>query len=557
MGGVAPQNTTTAQTNSNATQTSASVAMGAPRPTAPPQPNSPSKNTVAPVQPSNSTSSTDSSVSATATTSPAIPNTPTSTTTPVASDALASTEEQIMQLLWPIHLMAEIAETRKDRFWSTPLALVNFIIMSIIGFILGPMQLVLLVVKQDYTYVTESYAPSVMRVSLLISGALAISTIVAMIRAWKEQPKRSLMTAILGTGTVIIGAIIWLAAFIVKFEPNQIAFLLTLAIIASAVAVIITARHYYSPDESAKPLEILFIVVITFAGLETLFGGIYLFTQTNNAEEFQLELEALGKAQATARLNGINEQLSDLVYTVCSGNYDAVYVPVDNTDRGIFECRDSHRVYAISGPNEPVTETSSVISGAAFYFGTTSDELVSTYFPADTGAKYLYRNLGDTTDDPSELVLLLNASTEEVLINSYLDQIIGFLNARPSQSNLILSMFYNNELNSVITTRDFILIAAQDTIAQNPWLPTGTNLRGYINGRYGTFIYTPDHQLEALKSLAGAPLLYSAQTREALTNHRHITVLLEGNHEYTNDELRELLYANLVDPLTTQQNTTE
>ncbi len=493
--------------------------------------------------PINSTSSTPS----------ADPQTPTLT----AQDSLASTEEQIMQLLWPIHLMAEIAENRKERFWSTPLALINFIIIAITGFFLGPMQLILLVIKQDYTYVTESYAPAVMRISLLISGAIAISTIVAMIRAWREQPKRSLMTAILGIGTVLTAAIIWLAAFVTGFEPNQIAFLLTLVIIASAVAVIITSRQYYSPDQSAKPLEIMFIIVIAFASLETLFGGVYLFTQTNNAEEYQLELDALGKAQAEARINGINTQLSDLIYTLCSGTYEAVYVPSGNTDQGIFQCRESHRVYAVSGPNEPVTETSSVISGAAFYFGTTSDELVSSFFPADTGTKYLYRNLGDTTDDASELVLLLNASTEEVLINTYLEQILGFLNARPVKSNLMLSLFYNNELNSVITTRDFILIAAQDTIAQNAWLPTGTNLRGYINGRYGTFIYTPDHQLEALKSLANSPLLYSAQTREALTNHRHITVMLEGDHEYTINELRELFYANLIDPLTAQPETSE
>lgn len=488
-------------------------------------------------------------------------NTNATNTEHLASDnnAAQSLENQILQLLWPTTLMQEIAIQRRHHEFATPLTIVNFILATLVSIALGPVQLIILALTNDYTYVTNSYAPIIQRIAMLIFGLIAISVIIAMIRTWKEEPRRSLSISILAGGTLLMGIFVWLGYFI-QFQPNQIAFIMTLIIAATIIAAIITSKQFLNPDKPQLPFQIAVGCLIAIGSIEGLATGVFLFNQSNAAKESELEIVKLGQAQADARIDGVTNELSDLTYTLCAGAYDAVYLPTSITDTGLFECRGTHEVFAVSGPIEPITDTSVVISGAAFYFGRTVDDTINTFFPANLGIKYLYRNVPsaiNVDNNPSELVILAPAATEEVLVNTFVEPLYNFLNARTDTNDLLFSLFYNTEINNVITTKDYILLAAADTIAINNYLPNGNTLRGYLNGKLGTYIYSAELQLQALAELGLSPLLYSSQTREAINSHPHITVLLNGNHEYSIDELRELLYSNFINPNATEEQTPE
>lgn len=464
------------------------------------------------------------------------------------SSKAATLSAEGLDLLWPSELVKERAALRRQRPWSPALGIASLILATLIALALGPMQLVLMVITQNYLFVTETYFPVALRISLLLTGLLAVAIIITIIRAWREQPPRSSMTAAAGIGVIIIAAFIWLDAFVLHLSANALTATTIILVIAAWVAIYFTSKRLFSTDRPTSPLAISFAGVFAFALVEVALTGVYLFSQTNTAEESQIALEQLGQAQAAAHIDGITPELSDLVYTLCQGNYDPVYILNGSTDTGLFECRESHEVYSVSGPSEPVNANSSTIIGSAFYFGKTSDPFVANYFPNDTGAKYLYRDLVET-ENPSELVLLLPAESEEALVNNYLDRFLSLAND-PNRNAIILNVFYTNELNTVVSTRDFILIAAVDTISMLSWLPHGMNLQGYLNGRYGAYLYTLDSQLGALNELAANPLVYSSQTRDALNSRRRISILLESGRQYTADELRDLLWASFRDPAT-------
>ena len=56
----------------------------------------------------------------------------------------------------------------------------------------------------DYLMTTEVFFPTALRVAMIASGAVAISTIVALIQTWREQSKYSLTNVVLGLGVGLI-----------------------------------------------------------------------------------------------------------------------------------------------------------------------------------------------------------------------------------------------------------------------------------------------------------------------------------------------------------------
>lgn len=154
-----------------------------------------------------------------------------------------------LNLLWPRRLMDELATSRRRHNWATPLAITNYILASLLALAVGPIQLILLVLTQDYVMVTEVYYPNIMKIALLVSGLVAISTAVTAYRAWREQPKRSLMVSVLGISTTIVILIIWIAGFLVNFKPNSLAFILTLVAVAGWVLAIVVAKQFFSAEK--------------------------------------------------------------------------------------------------------------------------------------------------------------------------------------------------------------------------------------------------------------------------------------------------------------------
>lgn len=473
------------------------------------------------------------------------------TANPTNLDQQILSDQETLELLWPTDLIAELSKKRNFHPWGTALAVANFITASLIGFVLGPLQLIVLVISGDYAMVTEEFIPVALRISLMLTGLLAISNIVAMIQTWREENDDNLSSGLLGLGSGIIILTIWLTTFVLPLQAHVMTILMLVLIIMASVGAYVVHKTIPVNIEQRTPswLKLLFTFVIILSTGETVATFIYVIAQASAAEQSQVELQELGAAQAAARIDGVSSGLSDLVFNLCGGAYSGVYLPSELTDNGIFECNISHNVFAVSGPNEPATDsrTDTVLLGSAFYFGTTFNQLITNYFPAETGAKYLYRDLS-ATEYPSELILLLPAPDEEYLIEAYLENLVGYINARNQDHDLLLSLFYAPELNTVISTKDYILVAAADTLSLIDHLPNGNRLSGYLNGKRGTYIYTPDTNLAALQELASNPLLYSGQTFDAIKRNRHITTLIQHNHEYTVDELRDLLWNSLVDP---------
>lgn len=465
---------------------------------------------------------------------------------------LSKDERELLSLLWPNNLIHELSESQARSRWATPVMLIGFVLVSILAFLLGPVQLLVQAFSGDYLMTTELFFPVALKISMITSGVIAILTIVALIQTWREQSKYSLTNVVLGFGIGVITFLIWLMAFGVKLRPYQATILLMLVFIATLIGAVITRKNHYETEQKHLALHSLLIVAVALVAIEIVFDATFVMIDIANREHVQTEIEQIGAAQGLARTESVSDGLSDLVFTLCNSQYDVVYQSEELPDTGIFECKTSHDVYVVSGPLEAQVEykTNSVVTGSAFYLGTTDSVLVSQYFPSESGVRYLYRELKERTE-PSELVLLVPAGDEQSTVASVVDPLTNLINAHASQNqDLRISIFYNPELNSVYNTRDFIIMAAADTIALNDYLLNGNSLTGYVNGRSGTYIYRPDTELKALVDLGAKPLLYSAQTRNAITANRHITFVAEKNREYSAEEVVNMMFASFFAPFT-------
>lgn len=465
---------------------------------------------------------------------------------------LGKDERELLSLLWPNNLIRELSGTKDQTSWATPLMIINFVLATILALVLGPIQLLILSFSNDYVFTTEVFFPTALRVSMILSGVITLSTVVALVQTWREQAKHSLSNIMLGLGVGLISILIWLSAFGLKFRPYQLAILLCIGVLLPLILAVSLRGKVYATEQRHLALHGLMAITISLVAVETIFDATFLVMDIVGKEKVQSEIEQIGIAQKAARVEGVPDGLSDLAFTLCGGAYSSVYQSEELPDTGIFECKDSHDVYVASGPLEAQAEykTNSVVTGSAFYAGTTDNALVSQFFPVDTGIHYLYRELKDR-DEPSELVLLVPAANEQELVAKIIDPLTGLINAHASQAQnqpLRVSIFYNSELNSVYSTRDFVIMAAADTIALNDYLPNGNSLTGYVNGRSGTYIYRPDSELKILADLGVKPLLYSAQTRNAITANRHITIVAEAGREYSIDEVVNMLYYGFFDP---------
>ena len=476
---------------------------------------------------------------------------------------LSKDERELLSLLWPNNLIHELSESRARSRWATPLMLINFVLATILALLLGPVQLLVLSFSGDYLYTTEVFFPIALRVSMIASGVIAISAIVALVQTWREQSKHSLTNIVMGLGVGLVTLFVWLAAFGLTLRPYQMTLIMLFVVLLTLVGAVVLRKNHYETEQKHLALHSLLVVGVAVLAVEVAFDATFLFIDITGKEKVQTELELIGSAQQAARLEGVAEGLSDLAFTLCNGQYEVVYQSEELPDTGLFECKDSHDVYVVSGPLEAQAEykTNSVVTGAAFYLGTTSNALVSQYFPTDSGVRYLYRELKERTE-PSELVLLVPAANEQEVIAKLADPLTNLINAHSSQNqDLRISIFYNPELNSVYNTRDFIIMAgAADTIALNDYLPNGNSLSGYVSGRRGTYIYRPDSELKVLVDLGSKPLIYSAQTRNAITANRHITFVAEKGREYSAEEVINMMSLSFFDPFTNPdqlENSTE
>lgn len=471
---------------------------------------------------------------------------------------LKQNDREILSLLWPTNLINELSNSAHARtHWSTPLAIIAFILSSIIAVVLGPVQLLLLIITSDYLFVTTTYFPAALQISMIVSGIVTIMIIVALVQTWREQPRHSLMNGIFGIGSALMFFVMWLIMFGASLRPHILSIILLLIFTATLAGALMARKSAYTTEQNHLVLHALLLLAGLLAIVETVFDATFIIMQISGAERTQSALEQLGEAQAAARSEEISNELSDLVFTICGDKYDIIYLPNDPTNTGLFQCKNSQDVYIMTGPLAAQTDfrTDSVVTGSAFYLGTTNSDFINTYLSPETGVKYLYRDL-TSTENPSELVLLAPADSEATLIDTLAEPLTSLINANATSGKAMrISIFYNPELNSVYTTKDYIIVAAADTLALIDYLPNGKSLSGYVNGRSGTYLYRPDNELQALVSLGANPVAYSNQTRAAITNNRHISLLAEPR-TYSTEEVRSIMELSFFDPSTTNTDST-
>ncbi len=438
-------------------------------------------------------------------------------------------------LLWPAQLINEQARLRKHKDYSRPLAIIALVTSILLCIVVGPMQLILAALFSDYSWVTGTYYPSALKCVLLAASLVSILNLAALILAWKSQPKPTRTTVALVSGSILSIGAIWLSGCVTTWPPHILTVILLIIALASVFSALFINKQYITKIQNGTPMKVTLSLLMSCCVLEMLLGPIYFIENADHTDPAQLK--HLAAAQADARQPGIPEMLSNMTFAICNGKYQTVYMS-KAYESGLFECNDSGEVYSVTDIQQQNTNS---VRGQATYLGTTKDNTISLAFPS---AFYLYRTLPQVTNE-DELVLMVGASTERELIDSLVPQLVSYWQNNHSR-NLHLSVFYNINMSSVTSVKDYVLMAALDTMVMVEKLPHSNTIRSYLNGEMLSYIFQPDKSLFALNELGSDPSLYSANSRDSFTLQRHISCHLQAEQPLTEDTARELLQTSFV-----------
>lgn len=446
------------------------------------------------------------------------------------------TEIETAELLWPAKLINQQAHLAKRKDYSKPLALFGFIMSILLGVVVGPAQLVLIAVMLDYNWVTSTYYPRALNYVFFFASLNALIDLAALILAWNSRPKRTYQTIALVIGSLVILSIIWLAGCIVSWQPHELTLILMAVTLVFLMIILLLSKQYIRTSKNHTSTKLALTILMAISILVSSFSVVYLIeSQANNnparIEEMTIEMQ-------NSRIQGVPNLLSDLTYLLCADKYQIVYL-TDSKSSGIFECNNGN-VYSVEDINQ---RNSNSIRGAATYLGTTRNNDVSLSFPT---SRYLYRSMPDLLDS-DELVLMYPAQTEIELLDNITLQLLNYWQNHSNRA-LFVSIFYNTNLDSVISTNDFILMAALGTLTLIDQLPGGNTRHGPYEGEMLAYIYEPDDDLKALGELGAQPKLYADSTRESLTTLRHLSVRLNPGETYDYDTLRAKLQASFISP---------
>lgn len=219
------------------------------------------------------------------------------------------------------------------------------------------------------------------------------------------------------------------------------------------------------------------------------------------------------------------ERLDARVTALCGEDYTTVFKGSDND--GIFKCNDYTKgIYSISNSDKEERYYERI--AYATYFGTDDDETVNEFFK---GKIYIYQDYKHSEINP-QLILLLESSSEEALIENNLDAIYNYIKKVNAERNeeMELTVFYTEDLSKTSELKDYIMIAG--AAGFNSWMPYG-------NG-FGSYMYD-NEETTSLDKIGANPDLYSSQTRSAIKFHRHIHAEIKNGKQITKEALKKLL----------------
>lgn len=445
--------------------------------------------------------------------------------------------ENTADLLWPAHLINEQARRREPKNWSIPLAILAFALSSILGFIVGAVQLILIATTQDYGWVTTVYYPATLDQVLFFANFALLFNLAALILAWRAKPRSAHIVTALATGTILELGLIWLSGCIAPWQPHQLALALTAILLVFWVLALMANRQYLTHTTNTLTMKAILATLMAFTVTEFLFTAGYYIEQAAISPTERAHLTATAEAQAAAKLEEVPANLSNLVYFACKSNYSIVYLS-RNAESGLFECTNNNDVYSVT---DPYRQNSSIIYGSATYLGTTNNLEISQAFP-DT--KYLFRSLPRALDQ-DELAIMYAAENRDDLVAKLAPALLEYIQTHPDRT-LVLNAFYTSILENIATTKDFVLMSALNTMTMVDSLPNGSTHRSYYNDAVVKYILQPDEKLTAMNELGTTPKLYAKEALIALKSNQHISITIPAHSTFTLPELQQQLFKSFV-----------
>lgn len=444
---------------------------------------------------------------------------------------LASAPSDSAGLLWPAALINDQARAhRQDTGHISTLAVVAFALSGLLGVVIGPVLLAVIALSNNYTWATTVFYDSMLKTVAALTIILAILDIVILALLYRHPSlKQRVVIALVGGSLVEIG-LVWLFSYLIILSPPQLMLVLLAGVIILFLVILFISKQYVAKPTLSLAPKLIMGTLVLLATSEIGLSTYYLIRPHSSIS--QSEVEQLATAQTEARLEGVAEQLSNLIYTLCGGRYSIIGLS-EFTPAGLFECNENGEVYSVA---EDTLEEKNPTGGAT-YMGTTKDPAVGIYFP---NAYYLYRSLPQVLSE-DELALMLPAASEQELVDNLTPMLLSYWQDH-SDHNLFLNAFYNTDINQITQTKDYVLMSALGTMVMAEGLPHGLSIRGVANGNLVNYLYHADTELAALNELGGAPERYATSTREALMTHRHISLHLAANEPLDYESLTARLW---------------
>ncbi len=450
--------------------------------------------------------------------------------------AVDSTTIDSDELLWPALLINQQARAHKAKSLALPFSIASFLISIVLGIIVEPLQVALLATtKYNYDWVTTVYYPAALKYVLLAAAFLAIFNFIILVLAWRDAPRQTRLTSVLSLGSLMQIGLIWLLSIFSDLPPHFASMVLFAASVSFLVVTILLWRNPTAKLRNGHAMQIFLGFLMILSLVESI-GGVVYFANANQRVDSS-EVDRITTAQAHAQLAGVSRELSDAVYTLCQSPYQIIYLTTDKTS-GLFECTNSGEVYSVM----EITQTHpQSLDSAATYLGTTRDVTISAAFP---DAHYLYRSIPQVLSE-QELALMVPGNSEEELLDIITQPLLDYWQNH-NAFNLYLNIFYTRDVSTIFSTKDFILMAALDTMAMVDKLPQGNTISGYHSGKSISYLYQPDRELKALHELAAQPELTSADSLDALTFRRHIAIHFTAGESFDYETLRTRLSESFV-----------
>lgn len=461
--------------------------------------------------------------------------------------ALSRPRNQILEadlvgvdLLWPASLINRQARARKRRSLALPVAVLAFVCSIVLAVVVGPIQLILLAFHSaDYNWVTEIYFPEALRYALLGGAVVAAIDLAVLAMLWQRRDWRNNAVPVMVFGSLTEVILVWLLGSTGEWQPHQVSLILIAVMLVFVVIVLFVGKQEVLPDGKSALARVM-LGCTAVSAVVLMLGCLNYFWQTADHTD-QNQLNEISAKQVEARVEGVLPVVSDVVFTLCeSGKYQVVY-QAEDLRHGMYECVGSGDVYSVGGAVALETNRSWQIDALATYLGTTKNHAVTMAFP---NAYYLYRSIPQVLKY-DELVLMVPAGTEREFLDNITVQMLEYWQANNGH-NLHLSAFYSNDISAIMGTKDYILVAALETMAASEKLPKGNIIKGVYDGRMANYIFKPETELVALNELGLHPEAYANSSLHALTTHRHISVWLEAGEEFDYDTLHAKLEGSLV-----------